>query len=205
MSKESNKNHKEKMSANEYFKAGLYMAIPLVVAGAIIVTCTKIMGPVEEKVEVWENNGDKLYYEGKCDEAILAYEKSGNDDQWPIWKVKQAEVYSSEGEIRKSNTLLKEAVILKDRLMNEDEEKYKDRESEFMNDVIFTFFINGEYEEATALAEEHIKENPNDNKVIKTLVGIYVTANKLDLAKDTLKKYKVDEKSAYDLALYAQM
>ena len=159
-----------------------------------------------EEVDLAKNSAEVLYYENKYDEAIEEYTKMQEENEWPIWSAKIADLYSLRGEIDKSNNLLKEVIIKRDRIINEKGyDNYKDEDRELMNYVLLTFTLNKEYEDVISLGEDYIKQYGKDNKMISTLFLAYLASDKTSNAKDIIKEYEVNEGSACDLSYIANM
>ena len=159
-----------------------------------------------EDVNIYSNTAEKYYYEGKYEESIAEYEKMKQEDEWPIWLVKEAQVYSIKGDLNKSISILKEAVLIRNKLIEQDSKKYIDKDSEFMNEVVLTFYMNEEYDQAISLGNDYlVNKNSTYKPLIKTMFSIYAGTGKENLAKKMIEAYPVDEKSAYDLAVVAEM
>ena len=62
-------------------------------------------------LKVAQNKAEEYYFERQYEKAIAEYIKQGEGQEWPINKVKIAEIYSVMGETEKSNNLLEESVI----------------------------------------------------------------------------------------------
>ena len=73
----------------------------------------------DEAVTISNNKAEEYYYDGKFDDAINEYMLMQNDDVWPIWTVKAAEVYSVKGDMAQADNLLREAVVKRDKVMLE--------------------------------------------------------------------------------------
>ncbi|MDU2672339.1 MAG: tetratricopeptide repeat protein [Clostridium sp.] len=156
-------------------------------------------------VSIANNKGEEYFYEGKYDEAIQEFETLQREEEWPIWKVKQAEIYSIKGDYDKSNSLLKEAVIIRNKLIQKEQDKYSDKDNEFMNEVVYSFFINKEYEQAVSLGEDYILNNEEYKPLMRTMLSIYMSLDEKDNAKEIVEEYTVDENSSYDMSVYANM
>ncbi|MGL5379291.1 tetratricopeptide repeat protein [Clostridium sp.] len=159
-----------------------------------------------EKISIATNPAEEKYYENNYSQAIDEYILLQQNDEWPIWIVKQADVYSIKGDYTKSNALLKEAIIKRDKLIRENgEEKYKEKDIVLINDVIFNFYTNGEYLEALTLGEQHLKDENISNQFIKTMFSVYLANNKLEEAKSLLKEYSLNNEDSHDIATLASM
>lgn len=73
----------------------------------VMFTCQKIMGV--NAVSIATNKAEASFFDGDYDAAIAEYEKLQEDEEWPIYTVKIAEIYSVKGDYEKSNSLLEES------------------------------------------------------------------------------------------------
>lgn len=159
-----------------------------------------------EEVSLAKNSAEILYYENRYDDAIEEYTKMQEEDNWPIYSAKIADLYSLRGEIEKSNSLLKEVIIKRDKIIKEEGyENLKDKDRELINSVLLTFTLNKQYDDAISLGEDYIKEYGKDNKLISTLFLAYLANNEIGNAKEIIDQYDYNEDSAYDLAYVANM
>ncbi|WP_411168150.1 tetratricopeptide repeat protein [Clostridium sp. MB05] len=184
---------------------------PIVVIGVscffvlVMILGIKSFTTVEE-VNITKNNAEYLYYEGKYDEAIEEYNKMQNDEKWPIWKAKVADLYSLKGDFKKSNTLLKEVMIKRDKLIKEEGfDKYKDRDAELINSMLFTFIMNKQYDEAISLGESYISSHGQNKEILKTLFAAYISNNYIYKAEELTEAYPLDKNSSYDISVLANM
>ncbi|MFD3156024.1 tetratricopeptide repeat protein [Haloimpatiens sp. FM7330] len=139
--------------------------------------------------------GEKYFLDGEYNKSISQYEKVFQKDKKnPLWNAKISEVYSVKGDINKSKEY-----ISKVKKMN-----YKENEN-VINYIVFTEFMNKDYEKALKDGEDGLKLYPKNKDLIKNMFSVYMANNKLDEAKNIIKTYKVDKDSAYDIAQYANM
>ena len=127
---EENKNHslkekKEVNKENKYIGSIVTLVLSIVFAFVVLISIQLIMG--DKTVTISNNKAEQYYYDGKFDEAINEYMLMQNDDVWPIWTVKAAEVYSVKGDIAQADNLLREAVVKRDKVMLEGGDKYIDK------------------------------------------------------------------------------
>lgn len=159
-----------------------------------------------EEVSLARNSAEALYYENKYDDAIKEYAKMQEEDEWPIYFAKIADLYSLRGEIEKSNNLLKEVIIRRDKIIKEKGyENIKDKDRELINSVILTFTLNKNYDDAISLGEDYIKEYGKDNKLVSTLFLAYLSNKEISNAKKIIEEYEYNNQNAYDLAYIANM
>lgn len=193
----------KRLNKNEWFEPVFVIGMSLTVTLGIVVGIHSVLGQAE--ISIANNKGEEYFYEGKYDEAIEEFENLQKEEEWPIWKVKQAEIYSIKGNYDKSNSLLKEAVIIRNKLIQKEADKYLDKDNEFINEVVYLFFINKEYDQAVSLGEDYILNNEEYKPLMKTMLAIYMSLNEKDNAKEIVEEYDVDKNSAYDMSVYANM
>ncbi len=128
-----------------------------------------------------------------------------NDDVWPIWTVKAAEVYSVKGDMAQADNLLREAVVKRDKVMLENGDKYIEQDQELINKVVFTFYINNELDQAESLGEYYLTTYSKYKPLLKTMFAVYLANGDAESAEDVVASYSVDDESAYDLAILAKM
>lgn len=159
-----------------------------------------------EEVNIAKNSAEVMYYNSKYDEAILEYSKiqAEENEEWPKYLVKSADIYSLRFEREKSINMLKEAIMKRDKLFREKEIE-DDKDKELINDILFTFNMNEDYSEAISYGEQYINEYGYNNEIVKTLFTSYLANNFTFKAEDIINKYKLDETSAYQLAEVANM
>ena len=113
-----NNTYKKMNEKNPYIEPVVMIGIPCLFVLAMILGI-KNFTTVEE-INITKNSAEYLYYENKYDESIEEYNKMQKEENWPIWTVKSADIYSIKGDIKKSSSLLKEAIIKRDRIIKED-------------------------------------------------------------------------------------
>lgn len=193
----------KRLNKKEWFEPVFVIGMSLTVTLGIVVGVHSAFGQAD--VSIANNKGEEYFYEGKYDEAIQEFETLQREEEWPIWKVKQAEIYSIKDDYDKSNSLLKEAVIIRNKLIQKEQDKYSDKDNEFMNEVVYSFFINKEYEQAVSLGEDYILNNEEYKPLMRTMLSIYMSLDEKDNAKEIVEEYTVDENSSYDMSVYANM
>ena len=203
-SKKINNTYKKINEKNPYIEPVVMIGIPCLFVLAMILGI-KNFTTVEE-INITKNSAEYLYYENKYDESIEEYNKMQKEENWPIWTVKSADIYSIKGDIKKSSSLLKEAIIKRDRIIKEEGfDKYKDKDIELINSMLFTFIMNKEYDEAISLGEQYISEYGRNKEILKTLFSAYISNNHIYKAEMLTEEYPIDEKSAYDVCVLANM
>ena len=193
----------KRLNKNEWFEPVFVIGMSLTVTLGIVIGIHSVLGQAE--ISIANNKGEEYFYEGKYDEAIEEFENLQKEEEWPMWKVKQAEIYSIKGDYDKSNSLLKEAVIIRNKLIQENADKYLDKDNEFINEVVYLFLINKEYDQAVSLGEDYILNNEEYKPLMKTMLSVYMSLGEKDNAKEIVEEYDVDKNSAYDMSVYANM
>ena len=205
---EKKKNHslkenKEVNKENKYIGSIVTLVLSIVFTFIVLMSIQLIMG--DKTVTISNNKAEQYYYDGKFDDAINEYMLMQNDDVWPIWTVKAAEVYSVKGDIAQADNLLREAIVKRDKVMLENEDKYIDQDKELINQVVFTFYINNELDQAESLGEYYLTTYSTYKPLLKTMFAVYLANGDTQSAKEIVDLYPVDEESAYDLAVLAKM
>ena len=200
---DSLKENKQVNKKNTYIGSIVTLVFSIIFAFIVLVSIQAIMG--EKTVTISENKAEQYYYDGKFDDAINEYISMQNDDSWPIWTVKAAEVYSVKGDIAQADNLLREAIVKRDKVMLENEDKYIDQDKELINQVVFTFYINNELDQAESLGEYYLTTYSTYKPLLKTMFAVYLANGDTQSAKEIVDLYPVDEESAYDLAVLAKM
>ena len=205
---EENKNHslkekKEENKENKYIGSIVTLVLSIVFAFVVLISIQFIMG--DEAVTISNNKAEEYYYDGKFDDAINEYMLMQNDDVWPIWTVKAAEVYSVKGDMAQADNLLREAVVKRDKVMLENGDKYIEQDQELINQVVFTFYINNELEQAESLGEYYLTTYSKYKPLLKTIFAVYLANGDTKSAEDVVASYPIDDESAYDLAILAKM
>lgn len=157
-----------------------------------------------EDISITSNQAENLYYEYKYNEAIEEYRKMQDEDNWPIWTAKIADIYSLNGDADTSSTLLTEVMLKRDRIVN-DEGYDKDKDLELINSMLFTFTLNKQFDEAISLGEQYMNEYGENRDILKTLFLAYVANNHTYKAEEVTENYPLDEESAYDISELASM
>ena len=206
MEKKKNHSLKENKKVNKentYIGSIVTLVLSLVFAFVVLVSIQAIMG--EKTVSITVNKAEQYYYDGKLDDAINEYMTMQNDDIWPIWTVKAAEVYSVQGDVTQSDNLLREAMVKRDKAMLEGGDKYIEQDKELINQVVFTFYINNELDQAESLGEYYLTKYSTYKPLLKTMFAIYLAKEDTKSAEEIVKSYPVNEEDAYDLAVLAKM
>jgi len=152
--------------------------------------------PVSQRYVITENKAEEYYYNREYDKAIEEYKNIKDKDRNQgegLWDAKISETYSIKGDIENSKKSMEDAL------------KLGSKNSEVLNYIVFTEFMNKDYKAALAQGEEALKRFPEDKRLIKTMFTVYKANNEKDKAKNLLANYPLDERSSVDTAEYARM
>lgn len=201
---------KAKRCCDAVYKKAPYIEPALIISASLLVVLViivSIKGALKVDVTTIEaKQAEVAFYNNNYEQAITEYEKLQDGEKWPFWQVKIAEIHSIKGDIQKSNELLKDATLKRNKILSDKgREKYDSKDREFINYVVFTYFMNEEYEQALSLGEQFIKDNGKDKTLMRTMYIIYMVDGQKDKAKEMIDNYEVDNESAYDLLLIAKM
>lgn len=152
------------------------------------------------------NSAEGYFYSKNYEKAIEGYKELQSKKKWPIYNMKIAEIYSVQGKYEESNRIIEDSVIKRYNLFDEyGANKYEDLDNEFCNLVVFTLYMNGEYDKALDYGQVFVKENKNNYKLKRTMFAIYLAKGDKEKAQEIINTYDVDADSAYELAVYAKM
>lgn len=179
--------------------------VGIVVAVLCIVIFSTVATLKKGRLTIANNKAETLFYERDFENSLVEYKKIQEDDKWPIWTVKMAEVHSVKRDYEQSNNLLKEAMEKRDELMVSKTEKLIEKDKEFINHVVFTYFMNKDYDDALKIGEEFLNTYEGYKPLIKTMYTVYMVNGEKNKAEELVKEYPVDEESAYDIAVLAKM
>lgn len=171
--------------------------------------CHKVMSKdIEPELTIGTNNAESNLYDANYDAAISSYEseKDKEKTEWPMYKVKEAEVYSLKGDYTYSNRLLSEAYDTRNELIRKNGiEKYKEEDKELGNLIVFTALMNGDTEKALEYGEIFFLDDDNNKQLDETMFTVYLANGKKDEAGQILEQLDYDDSSAYELSQVAYM
>ena len=193
----------KKLIKNKYVEPIITIGLSILFAFVVLISIQSMMGT--KTVTITNNKAEEYYYDGKYDEAINEYMTMQKEDAWPILTARVAEIYSIQGDITQANNLLKEAIVKRDKLMLENGDEYLEQDKELINEVVFTFYMNNDLEQAESLGEYYLESYNTYKPLLKTMFAVYLANDEKDLAKGIVNSYPVDKDSAYDLATLAKM
>ncbi|GFP75154.1 tetratricopeptide repeat protein [Clostridium fungisolvens] len=162
----------------------------------------------DQTVKIATNKAEQYFYKNEYDKAIEEYNKLNEKETWPLWDVKIAEIYSVEGNVEKSRELLKNSLDKRTKYIEKNGEKkkdFKEKDEYLLNYIVFTDFMNKDFDEALKQGELALSKYKDYKPLIKTMFSTYMSNNKVDKANALVDTYPVDEKSAYDMADYSRM
>lgn len=138
---------------------------------------------------------DNLFLKGEYKKSIKKYESLHEKrEKNPIDYLKISNIYDIENKTDKS-------IQYKTRALNLNYKKYKDAS----NQLVYNEYFNGNYVKALKYGEEVLEKYPNDKNLIRQMIVLFNINGDKDRALKFLKEYKVDKKSANDLAEYGKM
>lgn len=208
MEKRGDRNRKRMKAIYKKWSSIIIIGLVISFAVATVFAVKSFSSPTEanESSEFVTNSAEEYYYNGEYDKAIEAYKKLQNKEDWPIYNIKIAEINSLKGNKEESNRILEDSVIKRYHLFDENgTEKYDDLDNEFCNEVVFTLFMNGEYDKAIEYGEVFLSESNDNYALQRTMFTVYMAKNDKEKAKALIDNYNLDVDSSCELANYAEM
>lgn len=199
-----------KLRQRKYFIPTLIIFFLIVCFGITAIVKSANNAKTAETLSIATNVAETDFYDAKYDEAIDEYTKmqEKQKDQWPIWNVKIAEVYSVKGEFVKSNDMLQKAYEARNKIMDDKKKKIdnlQEKDEELGNYITFTWLMNGEYSKASEYGEMFLQSYPDDKELLKTMFTVYLVNGNNDKAKEIINSYQKGDETAGDLADLARM
>ena len=184
----------------------IFVVSLVLILKSTINTKEEVVTPDSVTVNIVKNSGEESFYLGEYDKAIEEYEKLDKNEEWPIYKVKIAEVCSAKGDYERANSFIDEAYEIRNSLIeNDKDDTYKERDAELGNYITLLSLFDGKDKMALEYGEIFLKANPDDKALQRTMFTVYLLLKDENKAEEVLEKYSVDEENSYDLALYARM
>lgn len=202
------KDCKRVLGKNKYSIPILTMVLYLSIALGITVMMKSIVGTSKEEASIATNAAEASFYNGKYDAAIAEYTKLQEKEEWPMWNVKIAEIYSVKGEFVKSNEILGEVYETRNKIIDtkkDEKNTLEDKDEELTNYIVFTAFVNGESKKALVYGQLFLRDHPNDKNLLRTMFTVYMANGDKDKAKEIVDNYPSDDETASDLAILARM
>lgn len=200
------KDYKTFLKKNKYTIPAISMICYLIIAVGIAVITKNIMSE-GKTVSIATNAAEEAFYNRNYDTAIEEYTKLQEKDEWPIWSVKIAEIYSVKGEFVKSNDILAKAYEVRNKVVDseKDKEKIEAKDRELTNYIVFTYLMNGENKKALEYGELFLSNYPTDKDLLRTMFTVYMVNNEKDKASALVENYPREDETSSDLASLARM
>lgn len=188
-------NKDDKKADKKRFKMSTdFLAITIGVIFASSVSLNIINAKEKVRYTITTNKAEEYFYNADYKNALKEYQKIAEKDKLsPIWDLKISEIYSIQGDIDNSRKYIGRAKTM------------KSKDEEVLNYIVFTESMNKDYFDSMKDGEAALKILPKSKILIQTMFTVYMANNKLDQAKQLIKNYPINMKSAYELAEYARM
>lgn len=196
------------LKKNKYLIPAITIIVSLSVTIGITVMVKSIIGKDKEEVSIATNTAEAAFYNGKYDAAIDGYKKFQEKEEWPIWNVKIAEIYSVEGDFTKSNKILENVYETRNKIIDttkEAQDTLEVKDKELTNYIVFTALMNGDGKKALEYGELFLQDYPNDKNLLKTMFTVYMINGNKEKAKEIVDIYPRSDETASDLAILARM
>ena len=193
---------------NKYFIPAITMIISLSVTIGITVMVKSVVGTNKQELSIATNTAEAAFYNKKYDAAIAGYTDLQGKEEWPIWNVKIAEIYSIKGDFVKSNEILEKAYLTRNKIIDTKKEEinaFEVKDRELTNYIVFIALMNGDSKKALEYGELFLQDYPNDKDLLKTMFTVYIVNGNKDKAKKMVNSYSTSNETASDLAILARM
>lgn len=189
-----------------YFSSIITIILTMTLTMGIVVATKNIM-PANEVVSIASNPAEEAFYNKNYDAAIGEYQELQEKSQWPAANLKIAEIYSIKCNYVKSNEMLSKVYETRNKsITNVDKKELQEcSDDELTNELVTTYFMNGESKKALEYGEVFLKENPNNKKLLNTIFTIYIMNNQQDKAKEIVNNYSNENLNSDELAILARM
>lgn len=205
---EKNIEGKTSISKNKYFIPTILMIIYIFIAMIIVVVVKFSMATEDTAVSITANSGEEAFLNGKYDAAVSEYSAYQEKEEWPIWNLKISEIYSIQGDYKKSNEYIQKVYDARNKIIdtknvNFDEFEAKDRE--LANGIVFNSFMNGEYKKSLEYGEFFMQSYPDDVNLLKTMFSVYIANDDKKSAKNIISTFAADDADCDKLVTAAKM
>lgn len=200
--------NKTNVSKNKYFTPIILMIIYIFISMIIAVVVKFSMATEDTTVSITTNNGEEAFLNGKYDAAISQYDSLQEKEEWPVWNLKISEVYSVQGDYKKSNELIQKVYDARNKIIdtgNVNFEEFEQKDRELANGIVFNSFMNGEYKKALEYGEFFLQSYPDDINLLKTMFTVYIANNEKEKAKDIIKIFEAEDDDPSELVTAAKM
>lgn len=205
---EKNNENKANVSKNQYFIPTILMIIYIFIAMIIAVVVKFSMSTEDATVSITTNSGEEAFLNGKYDAAISEYNSLQEKEEWPIWNLKISEIYSVQGDYKKSNELIQKVYDARNKIIDTEKvnlEEFEEKDKELANGIVFNTFMNGEYKKALEYGEFFLQSYPDDVNLLKTMFTVYIANNEKDKAKNIIEFFAAEDTDSEDLVTAAKM
>ena len=196
------------LQENKYFIPIITIIISLSIIMGINAVVESNVGTNKDEVSIATNTAEADFYNRKYEEAIAGYTKLQEKEDWPIWNVKIAEIYSVEGNFVKSNEMLEQVYETRNKIIDtkkEEKDKLEVKDRELTNYILFTALMNGDEKKALEYGEVFLQDYPDDKNLFKTMFTVCLANGNKVKAKEIVDKYPISDETASDLAVLARM
>lgn len=195
---------------NKYFIPIISMIIYICVALGITLGIKAVFGNQnkEENVLISNNSAEEFYFNGKYDAALKEFTSLQEKEIWPLHMVNVAKIQLISGEYVQSNKSLQKAYEIRNKVIDTKKseiENIQEKDIDLGNQIIFTYFLNGEYKKAAEYGEFYLNIYPENHKLKQTMFTVFLSNNELDKAKEIVENYDFDDTDSNDLVAIAQM
>ena len=169
--------NKTSISKNKYLIPTVLMIIYIFIAMIIVVVVKFSMATEGTAVSITANSGEEAFFNGKYEVAVSEYSTYQQKEEWPVWNLKISEIYSIQGDYKKSNEYIQKVYDARNKIIDTENVKYEEFESkdrELVNGIVFNSFVNGEYKKALEYGEFFLQSYPNDVNLLKTMFSVYI-------------------------------
>ena len=199
--------NKTSISKNKYLIPTVLMIIYIFIAMIIVVVVKFSMATEGTAVSITANSGEEAFFNGKYDVAVSEYSTYQQKEEWPVWNLKISEIYSIQGDYKKSNEYIQKVYDARNKIIDTENVKYEEFESkdrELVNGIVFNSFVNGEYKKALEYGEFFLQSYPNDVNLLKTMFFVYI-ANDDKKSAENIINYFNDGEDSDELVTAAKM
>ena len=206
----SNKSNNHSLNKSKYFMPILLMIIYLCIALFITLGVRSVFGnqKEDESIKISDNSGEEFYFNDKYDSAITEFTSLQEKDNWPSYTADTAKIQSIQGNYVKSNSTLQKAYEGRNKVIDTkgaQNDNIKEKDVDLASQIVFTYFLNGEYKKALDYGEFYLNIYPQESKLQQTMFTVYLSNNESEKAKYIVKNYSLDEQNSDDIVSLAQM
>ncbi|HCW53789.1 MAG TPA: hypothetical protein DG753_08650 [Clostridium sp.] len=206
----SNKSNSHSVNKSKYFVPIISMIIYICIALFITLGVRAAFGnqKEDESIKISNNSGEEFYFNDKYDSAITEFTSLQEKDNWPSYTADIGKIQSIQGNYVKSNSTLQKAYEGRNKVIDTksaENDNIKEKDIDLASQIVFTYFLNGEYKKALDYGEFYLNIYPQESKLQQTMFTVYLSNNESEKAKDIVKNYNLDEQNSDDIVSLAQM